>query len=103
MIFPPKQGRPFGGRAFLIKKSLNVTKGEFINTNISYVTYNYSTSTISLIAVYMPFDNSSQLNLIDFQSSLEIINALNNLFLSKNHIVLLMGDFNADFNYFKKR
>jgi hypothetical protein len=73
MLFPPKQGRPFGGRAFIVNKNLNISKIEFINTIISYISIKFPTNTVTLIAVYMPYDNSKQLNIIEFQSCLQLI------------------------------
>ncbi len=96
MLFPPKQGRPFGGRAFLVNKHLNISKIEFINTNISYISIKFSSITVTVVAAYMPYDNSTQLNIIEFQSCLQLIKNLHDLFISKDHLVLIMGDFNAD-------
>ncbi len=93
--FPPKKGRPFGGSAFLVhKKFLNI-KFEFINNNVAYLTIKHNVETITFIATYLPYDNGTHLNLVDFQSNLQIVNETYYLFHSRKHIVVIIGDFNA--------
>ena len=92
----PLRGRPFGGRAFIVRKTLDVQKHSFVNKHISYISFTFYNSIFSIISVYLPFDNNSYLNFSEFRSNLQIIKELYDFFSSKNHSVFIFGDFNAD-------
>ena len=96
MIISPIRGRPFGGRAFIYKKSLNRLNYNFINKHISFFSFSFQGNIFTIISVYLPFDNHSSLSFSVFTSSLQIIKELFNFYSLKNHSVFVFGDFNAD-------
>ena len=96
MKITPLRGRPFGGRAFIFKKSFNVLTYSFVNKHISIFSFSFHNKIFTLITVYLPFDNNSFLNFCEFKSNLQIINELFNFYSLKNHSFFVLGDFNAD-------
>jgi endonuclease/exonuclease/phosphatase family metal-dependent hydrolase len=96
MNFTPSKGRPFGGRAFIVKKHLTIKNFNFINKHIASITLNHREKTFTFISVYLPFDNKSFLNLTEFQSCLQIVNELFLFYTLNRHLVFIIGDFNSD-------
>ena len=47
MEIAPLRGRPFGGRAFIVRKTLDVQKHSFVNKHISYISFTFYNSTSS--------------------------------------------------------
>ena len=76
MLFAPLKGRPFGERAFIVKKTLIIENVGFLNKHLSYLTLNVNNQLITFISVYFAFDNNSQLNLSEFQACLHVIQEL---------------------------
>ena len=96
MHIHPSRGRPFGGRAFIINKQIKILKHDFINKHLATLTCDFNSMILTLISCYLPYDNGTQLNLSEFNSSLQVIYELISFFESLNHSVLIFGDFNAD-------
>ena len=96
MLFAPLKGRPFGERAFIVKKTLIIENVGFLNKHLSYLTLNVNNQLITFISVYFAFDNNSQLNLSEFQACLHVIQELFLFYSVRRHIELIMGDFKAD-------
>ena len=92
----PLRGRPYGGRAFIYKKTLNVLKHNFINKHISFFTFSINNNIFTLITVYLPFDNNSFFNFSEFKTNLQIIKELFDFHIARQHSVFIIGDFNAD-------
>jgi hypothetical protein len=44
MKMAPLRGRPFGGRAFIVRKTLDVQKHSFVNKHISYISFTFYNS-----------------------------------------------------------
>jgi hypothetical protein len=54
----PERGRPFGGKTWIVKKSIKVNKHAFINKYVSFLDVNFSDKAFLVIGVYLPFNNS---------------------------------------------
>ena len=76
MLFAPLKGRPIGGRAFIVKKTLIIENVDFLNKHLSYLILIINNQFITFISVYLPFDNNSRLNLYEFQACLHVIQEL---------------------------
>ena len=96
MLFTPLKGRPYGGRAFIVNKSLIIDKVDFLNKHISYLTLKFNSNSITFISVYLPFDNNSYFNLSKFLACLQVWHELFLFYLVRRHLVFILGDFNAD-------
>ena len=98
MLYAPISGRPFGGRAIFITKKVKVIDNELVYNALSYIAFKYLNNIISIIFnyAYLPYDNGTQLNFVDFQCHLQLIVDLTIHYNSKQHIVVVMGDFNVD-------
>ena len=94
-----RQGRPFGGQAWIINKSFKIINSDFLSRHISYVQIEASGLPIFLIGVYMPFDNSKKKDeaLSMYELSLSLILTLLEKARLSNMTTLVVGDFNADF------
>ena len=62
MNVTPSKGRPYGGRAFIVKKHLIIKNFNFINKHIAFITLDHLEKSFTFISVYLPFDNNSILN-----------------------------------------
>ena len=96
MLVSPIRGRPYGGRAFIINKNVKVIKYEFINKYLAVLVFISNNCYLCNIYTYMPYDDNSQLSLSEYQSCLQIIVELSKFYSSKNYMVFILGDFNAD-------
>ncbi len=96
MNIAPLKGRPYGGRTFIIKKHINVKNYNFINKHLAFITLELNKKKFTFISVYLPFDNNTNLNFTEFQSSLQIILELFLFYSLNRHLVFIIGDFNAD-------
>lgn len=96
MIITPTKGRPYGGRAFIVNKKFDIGNFEFLNKHVAYISLKVNNHVFTFIAAYLPFDNSSRLNLSEFLSCLQIIQELFLFFTVKKHNVFIIGDFNSD-------
>ena len=92
----PLIGRPYGGRAFIYKKTLHLLKHSFINKHISFFSFSLHNNIFTLITVYLPFDNNSFFNFSEFKTNLQIIKELFDIYIARQHSVFVIGDFNAD-------
>ncbi len=54
----PKKGRPFGGKTWIVKKSIKVIKHAFINKYVSFLHFHFSDKAFLVLGVCLPFDNS---------------------------------------------
>ena len=66
MDIKPRNGRPFGGSAFIIHKKIKVIDYMFLNKNICYINIEIWGKKFCIIGVYMPYDNNSYFNLSEF-------------------------------------
>ena len=94
------KGRPFGGQCWLFDKKFKLIENRFINKHLSYIHLKIDNFEIVVLGVYMPFNNSKNLNESKnmFELTLTLINTVTHEFKSRNIPVLLTGDFNADLN-----
>jgi exonuclease III len=94
------RGRPYGGCAFLWRRSLDVKVKliEVPSKRIIAVTIEYSSFTILLANVYMPYECSNDNALYDdFCYQLGVLDGLMDSHTVNNTHVLLAGDWNVDF------
>ncbi len=96
MSILPIRGRPYGGRAFIIKKNLTIVNKDFINKHISFLTISKCSEFFTFTCVYMPFDNNSPLNFSEYKSCLQIVGELYHFYTIKKYNIFLLGDWNAD-------
>ena len=96
MIIYPTSGRPFGGRVFIVNKKITIINHAFINQYLSTLSISINNKLITCIACYLPYDNGSYLNFAEFSSCLQVTYELLKFFESKDHFVIVIGDFNAD-------
>ena len=94
-----KQGRPFGGQAWIIDDSLPAYSVNFMNNNISALTISTPQfNELKLIGVYLPHFNGDVIRATEFSSLLKIAETI----LREAHInrqpSICFGDFNADPN-----
>jgi hypothetical protein len=73
MNITPSKGRPYGGRAFIIKKHIIIKNYNFINKHLAFITLEVNKTKFTFISVYLPFENNTNLNFTEFLSSLQII------------------------------
>ena len=59
-LIHPVKGRPIGGRSFIVNKRIKILKYEFINRYLASISCEDCGNKISMIACYLPFDNSTQ-------------------------------------------
>lgn len=77
------RGRPFGGKAWLIDRSIKVYKYECLNNDISYVQIEVDKGNNNLIAmiivgVYLAFDDQSRETYARFKSNMQAIKTICN-------------------------
>jgi len=98
------RGRPFGGQLWLINKKFTIIKCDFLCRHSSYVNFSISNIEFLCIGLYLPFDNSKnkENSRATFELTLSRILALIEHHKEKNIPIILMGDFNADFNRNKR-
>lgn len=92
------KGRPFGGNCWLIHKEILVNNIEFINERISQINMVQNNNIISMIGVYMIYNDGQQDSFI-IQNSL--FNQLETIYKEnnrkyENNINVIVGDFNCD-------
>ena len=92
------RGRPFGGQAWILNKTLNIINHEFFNRHLSYVHLKKNGIEYMLVGVYMPFDNSKKRDdsLSSFELNLSLISTLIEKAKTLNLPIFIVGDFNAD-------
>ena len=90
-----KRGRPYGGTAWIIHKSLRIDHApEFRSRNISVLKVSNQDTKFLILGIWMPFDDGTLDTLAKTQlihSEIESILAAND-----DRICLLVGDWNAD-------
>ena len=98
------RSRPFGGQLWLINKKFTIIKCDFLFRHSSYVNFSISNMEFLCIGLYLPFDNSNnkENSRATFELTLSRILALIEHHKEKNIPIILMGDFNADFNRHKR-
>ena len=96
MVVSPRFGRPYGGRAWLVRNSIEVIHKDFLNEHISVIVLKKDNVFFTVVGVYMPYDNKSQLSWSKFSSLLILIEEVCQYYVDMGHIVTVAGDFNAD-------
>jgi hypothetical protein len=96
MNIAPSKGRLYGGRTIIIKKHIIVKNFNFINKRLAFITIVLNEKFFTFITVYLPYDNNTNFNFTEFQSSLQIILELFLFYTVNKHLVFIVGDFNAD-------
>ena len=79
MLIHPSRGRPLGGRTFIINKQIKILKYDFINKHFATLTWDSNLIIITIISCYLPYDNGTQLNMSEFNSSLQVVYKLMSL------------------------
>ena len=97
LVAYPSIGRAYGGRAFLVNKSIKVITVSWINDHIGLITIEMGTNLITIIGVYLPYDNNTHENISEFINCLLLLNELKDIYVKQNHMVCICGDFNADY------
>jgi hypothetical protein len=90
------KGRPYGGLAFFINKSISIDSFEIINNNIVSITLLFNDIKINIFGVYLLFNNNCSFN---FTNQECLFNTLYSLILSNsdNNVKnVVIGDFNCD-------
>jgi hypothetical protein len=96
------KGRPHGGYLWAIDKDIKINKYEHFSKELSRVDLNVENENISIIGVWLQFDNNSSEALASFELNLSIISSIIDDNVNKNISTIVIGDFNADLNR-KKR
>jgi hypothetical protein len=92
-----RKGRPFGGTVWLIDKDIKVNEFIVHNKHLSSVRLNYNGLEMSIIGVWMPYDDGSLDSVCRILSVFsEIESLLDNIPITEPYIV--MGDWNCDIN-----
>ena len=91
------KGRPYGGRCWVVRKSLKVIEYVSLSNALSKITIeDLKGSRVSVFGIWQPFDDGSLLRFSSLQSNLSMLAA--ELMLVNDVFSLIVGDFNADFN-----
>ena len=96
MLCTPLKRRPYGGRAFIVNKHLEILNFDYINKHLAFLSIKVNNYSFTFFAVHLPFDNNSSLNLSEFRSSLHVTHELFLFYSVKRHTVFIIGDFNSD-------
>ena len=104
------KGRKYGGLMWICNNKLNIEKCEFVNNNISILTVNPDNSNndnkITIVGVYLTYNNNSLNNFNEFDAQLLLIENLIKNDNNTNNQFMIIGDFNAnnnDKNKFNKK
>ena len=91
-----KRGRPFGGKAWIIRNEIIIMKQKWVNEEISYVVISNEKNIAMyiIIGVYLRHDNNTTVRMCEYTSNLQIINVI--LQDYANLPTFIVGDFNAD-------
>ena len=98
MTISPRFGRPYGGRAWYIRKTIEVIHCDFTNEHLSVIVFKKDNIYFTVMGVYLPYDNRQYYSLNEYTSLLCLIQEISQYSVDKGHIVLIAGDFNADVN-----
>lgn len=96
MVISPRFGRPYGGRCWFVRNSIEVISCDFINESISILKFKKNNKLFCVIGVYLPYDDNKQGSFSEYSSLLCYIRELVRDTISEGFSVFIGGDFNAD-------
>ena len=102
MVISPRFGRPFGGRCWLVRSSIEVIQCDILNESISILKFKINNRYVCVIGVYLPYDDNKQNSYAQYSSILLCLGELVKDFISENFSVIIGGDFNADISRGKR-
>ena len=92
-----KNGRPYGGTCWVVKKSVNILNFIQYNDKVSKLTIDDNNKkSISIFGVWLEYDDNSDERLANFHSNLSLMAGQMKNDRYKNN--LIVGDFNSDLN-----
>ena len=92
----PTRGRPHGGQAWILDKTLKIKSHSFLNKHVSYVKITKQSFEFLVIGVYLPFYDPN--NRLQSQSMFDLSLTLIEKTIEENTNMptFIIGDFNAD-------
>jgi exonuclease III len=98
MIISPRFGRPYGGRCWFVRNSIEVISCDFINESISILIFKKNNKLFCVIGVYLPYDDNKQHSFSEYSSLLCFIREFVRDKIKEGYTIFIGGDFNADVN-----
>ena len=90
-----KEGRPFGGKCWVIANHIKVKSHEVLNNDVMVLEINNgSDQSVFLVGIWLPFDDNSYDRLANIQSNISLLETF--LAQHENEQVFILGVFNCD-------
>ncbi|RNA14024.1 hypothetical protein BpHYR1_015398 [Brachionus plicatilis] len=96
-LYESRQGRPFGGKMWLVKKALNIISYTELSNDVSVISIELNDgNSLQIYGGWLKFDDNSTKSFAEFRSNILMLESELKNNREKGTSFILLGDWNAD-------